>query len=72
MRKLVVVTQQVDPDHPALAATVTKLDALARRVDELVVLALGAAPDTLPANCRVRTFGGGSKRFSTGCMSPIR
>jgi glycosyltransferase involved in cell wall biosynthesis len=65
LSKLVVVTQQVDPDHPALAATVTKLDALARRVDELVVLALGAVPGTLPANCRVRTFGGGSKPVKT-------
>jgi glycosyltransferase involved in cell wall biosynthesis len=63
--KLVVVTQQVDPGHPALAATVTKLEALARRVDELVVLALGAVPETLPANCRVRTFGGSSKPVRT-------
>jgi glycosyltransferase involved in cell wall biosynthesis len=63
--KLVVVTQQVDPGHPALAATVTKLRALAERVDELVVLALGAVPDTLPPNCRVRTFGGASKPVRT-------
>jgi glycosyltransferase involved in cell wall biosynthesis len=65
LSKLIVVTQQVDPGHPALAATVTKLDALARRVDELVVLALGAVPETLPANCRVRTFGGSSKPVRT-------
>jgi glycosyltransferase involved in cell wall biosynthesis len=65
LSKLVVVTQQVDPGHPALAATVTKLEALARRVDELVVLALGAAPDTLPANARVVTFGGGGKPAKT-------
>jgi glycosyltransferase involved in cell wall biosynthesis len=63
--KLVVVTQQVDPGHPALAATVTKLAALAERVDELVVLALGALPDVLPANARVKTFGGGSKVTKT-------
>jgi glycosyltransferase involved in cell wall biosynthesis len=63
--KLVVVTQQVDPGHPALAATVTKLSALAERVDELVVLALGAMPDVLPANARVKTFGGGSKVTKT-------
>ena len=55
--KLVFVTQHVDPAHPALAATVPKLRALAARVDELVVLADSAVPGTLPPNCRVRTFG---------------
>jgi glycosyltransferase involved in cell wall biosynthesis len=54
--RLLFVTQQVDPDHPALAATVPKIAALARRVDEVVVLADGAVPEVLPANCRVRTF----------------
>jgi glycosyltransferase involved in cell wall biosynthesis len=54
--KLLFVTQQVDPAHPALAATVAKVRALAARVDELVVLADGAVPEALPANCRVRTF----------------
>src|SRR5438445_765477 len=54
--KLVFVTQQVDPAHPALAATVPKVRALAARVDELVVLADGAVPEALPPNCRVRTF----------------
>jgi glycosyltransferase involved in cell wall biosynthesis len=55
-RKLVFVTQQVDPAHPALAATVPKVRALAARVDELVVLADAAVREALPANCRVRTF----------------
>ena len=55
--RLVVVTQQVDPGHPALAATVPKLRALCARADEVVVLALGAVPAPLPANCRVKTFG---------------
>jgi glycosyltransferase involved in cell wall biosynthesis len=59
--KLVFITQQVDPDHPALGATVPKIAALARRVDEVVVLADGAVPDTLPANARVRTFGARTK-----------
>src|SRR5919108_32085 len=54
--RLLFVTQQVDPDHPALGATVPKIAALARRVDEVVVLADGAVPDALPANARVRTF----------------
>jgi glycosyltransferase involved in cell wall biosynthesis len=61
VRKLVFVTQQVDPEHPALAATIPKIAALARRLDEVVVLADSAVPDALPANCRVRTFGAGSK-----------
>jgi glycosyltransferase involved in cell wall biosynthesis len=56
MRRLVFITQQVDPEHPALAATVPKVRALAERVDEVVVLADGAVPGVLPANCRVRTF----------------
>jgi glycosyltransferase involved in cell wall biosynthesis len=56
MRKLVFVTQQVDPEHPALAATVPKIRALAGLVEEVVVLADGAVPGVLPSNCRIRTF----------------
>ena len=56
MTKLVFITQQVDPGHPALAATVPKIRALAAHVDEVVVLADGAVPGVLPENCRVRTF----------------
>src|SRR5262249_33685709 len=47
---------QVDPAHPALAATIPKIAALARRVDEVVVLARTAAPAELPPNVRVRLF----------------
>ena len=61
MTKLVFVTQRVDPDHPVLAAAVPKITALAQRVDEVVVLALGAKRGVLPDNCRVRTFGAPSK-----------
>ena len=61
MRRLVFITQQVDPAHPALAATVPKLRALAERVDELVVLADGAVPQALPANARVRPFSSRTK-----------
>jgi glycosyltransferase involved in cell wall biosynthesis len=57
--RLVFVTQQVDPGHPALAATVPMLRALAAQVDEVVVLADRALPEVLPANCRVRSFGAG-------------
>jgi glycosyltransferase involved in cell wall biosynthesis len=56
MRKLVFITQQVDPGHPALAATVPKIRALAGLVEEVVVLADGVVPGVLPANCRMRTF----------------
>jgi glycosyltransferase involved in cell wall biosynthesis len=61
VRRLVFITQQVDPAHPALAATVPKIAALARRLDEVVVLADGAVPDVLPENCSVRTFASGTK-----------
>jgi len=68
--RLVFITQQVDPGHPALAATIPKIRALAARVDEVVVLADGAVPGALPANCRVRTFRAGHRigrglRFET-------
>jgi glycosyltransferase involved in cell wall biosynthesis len=56
LTKLVFITQQVDPGHPALAATVPKIRALAALVDEVVVLADGAVEGVLPANCRVRSF----------------
>jgi glycosyltransferase involved in cell wall biosynthesis len=59
--KVVFITQQVDPRHPALAATVPKIAALAALVDEVVVLADGAVPGVLPENCRVRTFRAGSR-----------
>ena len=55
------ITQQVDPEHPALAATIPKLRALAERVDEVVVLADAAVPGTLPRNCRVHTFAAPAK-----------
>jgi glycosyltransferase involved in cell wall biosynthesis len=54
--RIVFITQQVDRAHPVLAATVAKIAALAERVDEVAVLADGAVPGTLPANCRVRRF----------------
>ena len=56
MRRLIFITQQVDPAHPALAATVAKVRALARRVDEVIVLADGAVPAALPTNARVHRF----------------
>ena len=75
--KLIVVTQHVDPDHPSLGATVPMLRALAARVDELVVLADGAAPGALPANCRVRLFSartrlGRGLRFLRALLAELR
>jgi glycosyltransferase involved in cell wall biosynthesis len=61
MRRLIFVTQQVDPGHPALAATVPKIRALAALVDEVVVLADRVIPGTLPDNCRSLSFASRAK-----------
>jgi glycosyltransferase involved in cell wall biosynthesis len=68
--RLVVVTQQVDPGNAVLGATVPKLRALAKRVDELVVLADSAVDGALPENCHVHLFASGRRagrgaRFET-------
>ena len=77
MRRVVFITQQVDPGHPALAATVPKIAALSRLVDEVVVLADGAVPGVLPSNCRVRTFrasrkAGRGARFEVALARELR
>jgi glycosyltransferase involved in cell wall biosynthesis len=54
--KLVFVTQQLDPVHPTLGAAAALVDALAVRVDELLVIASTASPGALPANARFRSF----------------
>jgi glycosyltransferase involved in cell wall biosynthesis len=54
--RLIFITQRVDPGHPALAATVPKIRALAERCDEVVVLADRVLPGTLPESCRSRSF----------------
>ena len=61
MRRLVFLTQSVDPAHPVLAATIPKIRALAERVDEVVVLAQSGGGDGLPGNVQVRTFGAPSR-----------
>jgi glycosyltransferase involved in cell wall biosynthesis len=63
MRRLIFVTQKADPADPVLGATVSKIRALAARVDELVVLAASSVPGALPDNCRVLHFGAGTKAF---------
>lgn len=76
-RKVVFITQQVDPGHPALAATVPKIAALASLVDEVVVLADGAVPGVVPENTHVRTFrarrkAGRGLRFETALARELR
>jgi len=61
MRRLLFLTQAVDPAHPALAATIPMIRALAARVEEVVVLAQSATAADLPANVEVRTFGAASR-----------
>jgi glycosyltransferase involved in cell wall biosynthesis len=76
-RRIVFITQQVDPRHPALAATVPKIAALAALVDEVAVLADGAVPGALPANVSVRTFRASRKagrgvRFEAALLRELR
>ena len=54
--RLVFVTQRVDSQHPALAATIPKIRALAERVDELVVLAQSGDRDELPRGVELKVF----------------
>src|SRR5262249_2706405 len=61
MKRLVFLTQAVDPGHPALAATIPKIRALAARVDEVAVLAQSADGADLPGTVEVRTFGASSR-----------
>jgi glycosyltransferase involved in cell wall biosynthesis len=75
--KLVVITQRVDPDDPALGATVPMLRALAARVDELAVLTLSARNASLPDNVRIREIGASTQalrgaRFTTALTAELR
>lgn len=57
MRRVVFITQTVDPADANLGATVAKIAAVARRVDEVVVLCDHGVDGALPENCRLRRFG---------------
>ena len=75
--KLAFVTQELDPDHPALAATSAQVAALARRVEEVVVLASSVIPTALPPNCSARTFRAGTRvgrgaRFEVALARELR
>jgi len=59
--RLVVLTQVVDADHPALAQTVDILEALSRRCEEVVVVCDHVGRHELPTNVRLRTFGSASR-----------
>ena len=77
MKKVVFVTQAIDPASPALGAVVPMVRALAERCDEVTVLALRAVPGALPANCRVRTFGASTQvertaRFTAALAREMR
>jgi glycosyltransferase involved in cell wall biosynthesis len=54
--RLAFVTQTLDPAHGSLAQTLDLVDALAPRVDELVVLAREQRVERLPANVTVGLF----------------
>jgi hypothetical protein len=56
-RTLVFITLVVDPADPNLGATRAKIAALARRVDEVVVVCDRGVEGALPENCRLRVFG---------------
>jgi glycosyltransferase involved in cell wall biosynthesis len=61
MHKLIFATQKLDSRDTILAATVAKVNALAARVDELVVLCDSAEPGIAPANVRVHEFGAATR-----------
>ena len=62
MRKIVFITQVVDPADPNLGATRAKIAALARRVDEVVVICDRGVEGVLPENCRLRVFGAPTRK----------
>jgi glycosyltransferase involved in cell wall biosynthesis len=54
--KLVFVTQELDPNHAALAQTLDLVHGLSSRVDEVAVVARDVHWDEVPSNATVRTF----------------
>ena len=72
MRKVVFITQVVDPDDPNLGATCAKIAAIARTVDEVAVICDRSRGGVLPENCRVRQFGARSRwRRATRFVSAV-
>lgn len=62
MRRIIFITQVVDPADPNLGATRAKIAALARRVDEVVVICDRGVEGVLPENCRLRVFGAPTRK----------
>ena len=56
MSRVVFITQQFDPEDPLLGSVVAQVAALARRVDEVVVVVDGIVASALPSNARARSF----------------
>ncbi len=76
-RRVVFVTQQIDPDHPNLGAAVSLVRALAGVADEVAVICLRAVDGVLPSNCRVHVVGSQSRlvrgvRFATALLRELR
>jgi glycosyltransferase involved in cell wall biosynthesis len=74
--KLVFVTQELDPDHPALAQTLDLVRVLAERVDELAVVTRRVHAE-LPPAVTVRTFDASSRlgrtlAFERGVVAATR
>jgi len=75
--RLVVVTQVVDADHPALAQTVDIVGALAARCERVEVLCDRVGRHGLPANVGFRTFAARTKagrglRFERALAAALR
>jgi glycosyltransferase involved in cell wall biosynthesis len=56
LSRVLFITQQFDPDDPNLGIVVPQVAALARRVDEVVVVADRVVADALPPNARAHSF----------------
>jgi glycosyltransferase involved in cell wall biosynthesis len=61
MTRVVFITQQFDPGHPLLATTIPQVAAIARQVDEVVVVADRIVESALPANARAHSFHASSR-----------
>ncbi len=59
--RIVFATQKLDPDHRFLAWSAQVVDELARRVDEVEVIADGGSLAGRPENVALRTFGSSSR-----------
>jgi glycosyltransferase involved in cell wall biosynthesis len=77
MRRIVFITQVVDPADSNLGATRAKIAALARRVDEVSVLCARGVEGVLPENCRLCVFGAPTRaqraaRYVSALVSELR